>query len=204
LANAARVDPKGEPLFDPPHDVAPIQAVRGSLLVLDWRWLRENGLFDAYVSALGPGHGLLDVTAGEWVPFPLGMDHWRALDALGMTSAREHDVGKHLGQRVHNIVLATLIRLAGQLGVSPWLALGQCHKLWLRSWKGGGMAAYRTGEHSARVEILNAEVVQTHAFRNGVTGTIEAGIEPFCSKSLIHERTDERTKTSIVLAVAWQ
>jgi hypothetical protein len=28
--------------------VPPVTAVRGSLLVIDWRWLRENGHFEAY------------------------------------------------------------------------------------------------------------------------------------------------------------
>jgi hypothetical protein len=204
LGNAARVEVRGEPLFDPPTDVTSIRAVRGSLIVTDWRWLRETNLFDTYAAALGPANPLLGVTAGEWVRFPLGMEHWRALDTLGLSPAREHAVGKYLGERVHNVVLGTLIRLAGHLGVTPWAALGQCHKLWLRSWMGGGMAVYRTGKQSARVEILNAEVVQSHAFRNGVKGTITAGIAPFCVKSSVNERPEERTRTSIVLGVAWQ
>jgi len=204
LTNTATIESKGEPLFDPPRDVRPIEAVRGSLLVIDWRWLREAGLFEKYEVAIGPARGLLDVTPTEWVPFPLGLAHWRALDTLGLPPATEHDIGKFLGEHVHNVVLSTLIRLAGKLGVTPWAALMQCHKLWLRSWQGGGIAVYRTGERAARVEILNAQVVQAHAFRNGVTGTIEAGIAPFCRKAVVTERSEERTETSIVLRVCWQ
>ena len=200
----AGVDPKGEPLFHPPVDVGPIVAVRGSLLVIDWRWLRENGLLEKYAEGLGSSRRILDATASAWVPFPLAMAHWRALDRLALSPATEHDIGKFLGEHVHNVVLSTLVRLAGKFGVTPWAALGQSHKLWMRSWKGGGMAVYRTAERTARVEILNAEVVQAHAFRNGVTGTIEAGIAPFCQKAVITERVEERTSTSIVLRVSWQ
>jgi hypothetical protein len=191
-------------LFEPPREVAPIVAVRGSLLVIDWMWLRQNGLFDRYESALGASRRLLDVTASAWVPFPLAMDHWRALDTLDLSAETAHAVGKFLGEHVHNVVLSTMIRLAGQLGMTPWAALGQSHKLWTRSWKGGGMAVYRTGERSARVEILNAEVVQARTFRHGVGGTIEAGIAPFCRSSVVSERADERTPKSIVLRVSWQ
>jgi hypothetical protein len=200
---AARIDLRGEALFPRPN-VGPIEAVRGSLLVIDWRWLREHGLFERYADALGSARSLLHATATEWVPFPHGMAHWRALDALGLSPSVEHDVGKFLGEHVHNVVLTTLVRLAGKLGVTPWAALLQSHKLWLRSWQGGGMAVYRAGEHAARVEILGAQVVQAHAFRNGVTGTIEAGIAPFCSKAVIVERPEERTPSSIVLRVSWQ
>jgi hypothetical protein len=204
MAEAAKAYGIGEPLYDPPSGVEPVSAVRGTLLVLDWRWLRENGLFDGYAAALGRARGLLDVTASEWVPFPEALEHWRALDTLGLSPQREHEIGKFLGEHVHNIVLATLIRLAGNLGVSPWTALSQSHKLWLRSWRGGGMAVYRTGERSARVEISNAQVVQTHAFRNGVAGTIDAGIAPFCQKPVVTEQPEARTPTSLVLRVSWQ
>jgi hypothetical protein len=172
--------------------------------VIDWRWLRENGHFDAYSAALGRRRDLLDVSASEWVPFPLGMEHWRALDALGLSPVTEAAIGKFLGEHVHNVVLNTLVRLAGKLGVTPWAALAQCHKLWQRSWQGGGMAVYRSGEHTARIEVLNCAALQMHSLRNGFLGTIEAGIAPFCKKSVLAERADERTSNSIVLRVSWQ
>jgi hypothetical protein len=201
---SASVLPKGDPLFEPPQNLAPVTGVRGSLLVIDWRWLRENGHFDRYCAALGRSRELLDVSASEWVPFPLGLQHWLALDKLGLPPSTETAIGKFLGEHVHNVVLNTLIRLAGKLGVTPWAALAQCHKLWLRSWQGGGMAVYKTGEHTARIEILSAAVAQAHAFRNGMLGTIEAGIAPFCKKAVIAERSEERTDMSFVLRASWQ
>jgi hypothetical protein len=113
-------------------------------------------------------------------------------------------MGTFMGEHAHNIVLATLVRLAGKLGMSPWLALGQCHKLWTRSWRGGAMAAYRTGSLSARVEILQASVVGACAFRTGVTGTIVAGIAPFCRRPIAIEDAEARTPTSMSLRVSWQ
>jgi hypothetical protein len=201
---SASVSPKGEPLFEPPESVGPVTAVRGSLLVIDWRWLRENGLFDAYSAALGRRTDLLEVNASEWVPFPLGMEHWRALDALGLPPSTETAIGKFLGEHVHNVVLNTLVRLAGKLGMTPWAALAQSHKLWQRSWQGGGMAVYRSGDHAARVEVLNCAALQMHSLRNGFLGTIEAGIAPLCKSSILAERADERTHTSMVLRVSWQ
>jgi hypothetical protein len=74
---SAQTTSRGEkPLFDPPLDVRPASAVRGTLLLIDWRWLREHGLFDAYAKALGSSRALLEADAADWVPFPLGLAHW--------------------------------------------------------------------------------------------------------------------------------
>lgn len=194
----------GVALFEPPRDVQPVSAVRGTLLLIDWRWLREHGLFDAYASALGGARALLDATAGEWVPFALGRAHWQALDALTLSRDQQVAMGAFMGEHAHNIVLSTLVRLAGKLGMSPWPALAQCHKLWTRSWRGGGMAAYRTGERSARLEILEAPVVGATSFRVGVTGTIVAGIAPFCERPVVVEDSKTSTMTSLSLRVSWQ
>jgi hypothetical protein len=202
--HAQRTAPAEEPLFDPPRDVGPVSAVRGTLLLIDWRWLREHDLFDAYADALGRSHALLLAGAADWVPWPTGLAHWEAIDKLELSHDQLIDMGTFMGEHAHNVVLATLVRLAGKLGMSPWPALSQCHKLWTRSWRGGGMAAYRIGPRSARVEVLDATVVTTRSFRIGVTGTIVAGIAPFCQKPVVVEEADARTPTSISLRVGWQ
>jgi len=202
--NAHRTPPNEEPLAEPPRSLRPVSAVRGTLLVIDWRWLRDNGHFDAYAEALGGARSLLDAGAADWVPFSLGREHWRALDALDLPWDQVVAMGTHMGEHAHNIVLATLVRLAGKLGMSPWPALSQCHKLWMRSWQGGGMAAYRTGDREARVEVLQAGVVGARAFRVGITGTIVAGIVPFCRRPVVVEDDEARTPTSMSLRVRWE
>jgi hypothetical protein len=203
VTDAARVVQGEEPLFEPPK-VHPVTAVRGTLLLIDWRWLRENGLFDAYTEALGGSRELLEATASTWVPFPLGRTHWEALDAMRLSREQQVAMGTFMGEHAHNVVLATLVRLAGKLGVSPWAPLGQCHKLWTRSWRGGGMAAYRLGPSAARIEVFGASVLATRTFRTGITGTIVAGITPFCRKPVAVEQSEARTPTSISLHVGWQ
>lgn len=204
MANAPKWAPGGEPLFDPPRNVQPISAVRGTMLLIDWRWLREHALFDAYAEALGKDRALLDATASEWVPFPLGLAHWEALDRLALPRETLYGMGVFMGEHAHNVVLSTLVRLAGKLGVSPFAALGQSHKLWTRSWNGGGMAAYRTGERAARVELFQASVLRTTAFRSGLPGVIVSGIAPFCKRPVVVEEMEARTPSSVSLRIGWQ
>jgi hypothetical protein len=193
-----------EPLVVPPRPVEPVSAVRGALLLIDWRWLREQGLFDTYANALGSSRALLEAGAADWVPLPLALAHWEAVDGLELSREQQIAMGIFMGEHAHNIVLATLVRLAGKLGMSPWPALAQCHKLWTRSWRGGGMAAYRTGNCSARVEVLEASVVGIRAFRIGIAGTVIAGIAPFCRRPFVVEDPEARTPTSVSLRVSWQ
>jgi hypothetical protein len=174
------------------------------LLLIDWRWLREHDRLQAYTEALGDSRSLLDAAASEWIPHAVGRRHWEAIHAIQLSREQLVAMGTFMGERANNVVLATLVRLAGKLGASPWPALGQCYKLWTRSWRGGGVAAYRHGEHSARLEVFGASTFALRCFRTGIIGTITVGLAAFCREPVVVERADARTATSISLRVSWQ
>lgn len=171
----------GEPLYELPPDLKPLDAARGSILVLDWRALQKQNLYDKYVAQVDPGHQrLLAVTAGSWVELEELAAHYRALDALKLAPEEIRRVGVTVGDGVHGAFLATLLRLAGQLGVTPWPALEQCYKLWVRSWRGGGITVHRLGERRAYVTLVKTPVCASRFFRESFAGALSAGITPFC------------------------
>jgi hypothetical protein len=182
------------------HDM---DGMRGSVILLDWRWLRDNDMFERYKDALGVGNPLLNAGAAEWVNLPLVLEHYRALDALDMTQSEAIEVGKTVGPRVHGVFLNTLVRLAGQLGVGPRSALANGYKLWVRSFRGGGVASFSTGERSARIEVLQTPIARSRFFRASFIGVTTAGLEPFCKNALVQERAELRTDTSFVLRATW-
>jgi hypothetical protein len=190
-------------LYSLPLMLRDMDGMRGSVIVLDWRWLRDNDMFDRYAATLGVSHPLLQAAAAEWVDLPLVREHYRALDALGMTHSEAIEVGKTVGPRIHGVVLKTLVRLAGQLGVGPFVALGQSYKLWTRSFRGGGVAVYRTTDRSARIEILQTVISQSRFFRASFIGVTVAALDPFCENAIVQERAEGRTDTSFVLRVSW-
>ena len=57
--------------------------------------------------------------------------------SLGLEEKTIRRVGWEVGNGVHGAFLGTLVRLVGKLGASPWVALEQSYKLWVRSWRGG-------------------------------------------------------------------
>jgi hypothetical protein len=169
-------------LYPLPGTIAPLDAVRGTILALDWRALREAEVFDAYQAAIEAGarDALLGSTAGSWVPMALIHAHYRALDALDLDEERIRRIGWSVGDGAHGAFLQTLIRLAGALGVTPWLALEQCHKLWIRTWRGGAIAVHRLSPHDARVSLVKVGVCGSRFFRHSFGGALCAGIAPFC------------------------
>ena len=196
--------PRGdEPLNVLPADLADMDAMRGSIFVLDWRWLRENGRYDDYVTGLGARRDVLDVTAAEWVDLPRVLAHYAAFDSLGLTTSEAFTVGQTVGPRIHGAVLNTFVRLAGSLGVSPLLVMKQSHKLWVRSFRGGGVAAYKTGERSARVEIRRAAIAESKFLRASFAGVTSASVAPFCKNPVVKERVESRGHHTFGLRLSW-
>ncbi|MET0286735.1 MAG: hypothetical protein ABW352_19800 [Polyangiales bacterium] len=191
-------------LYELPAPIAPLNAVRGTILALDWRALREASVFEPYKAALEPTlrEALLSATAGSWVPVDLVLAHYRALDALHLDEARAHQVGWSVGNGAHGAFLLTLIRLAGVLGVSPWSALEQSYKLWVRSWRGGAIAVHRLGDRLAEVSLRQVGVCGSHFFRASFAGALCAGIAPFCEAPSAGEVAPARD--SVDYRVTWR
>ena len=199
-----RFGESGQPLYALP-DVAPLSAARGTILSQDWQVLAELGLYDAYVAAtdkrLWPE--LSAVTAGSWVALALVREHYRALDALQLEEAVIRGMGQTVGERVHGAFLSTLIRLAGKLGMSPWIGLEQMYKLWTRSWRGGAVTVHRLTDTSARVAIFEAPVCSSGFFCDSFAGALIGGVAQFGKEATVMTVSGSRTPTAVAYRVTW-
>jgi hypothetical protein len=203
MLSTKKAEAGGELLYPMPDVLPALKAVRGSILLLDWRWLREISLFEKYESALAD-RALLATMASDWVPIALAARHWGALDALGLPATTIAEAGHFVGSHVHGAFLRTLVRLAGSLGTSPWAALGQSQKLWERSWRGGGLVIRRVGQLSARLDVVNASVVSASPFfRASFRGAVAEGIAPFCARPVVVELEELRTSSSFAMRASW-
>lgn len=195
----------GQLLYELPALIKPLDAVRGTVLVLDWRALRAFGIHAAYEAAIPPPQrtALLSATAGSWVALELLVAHYQALDSLGLDEALMGRIGEAVGEGVHGAFLSTLVRLAGKLGVSPWRALEQSYKLWVRSWRGGAIRVSRVGERLAHVSLLETPVCASPFFRASFAGALRAGIAPFCTAPVVHEVTGSRPDKGVLYRATW-
>ena len=70
------------------HAPTPARHIRSTLIVSGVAMLRARGLFDAYFAHLGPAahEAILGALVGKWLPLSVAMDHFAAIDALGMSA----------------------------------------------------------------------------------------------------------------------
>jgi hypothetical protein len=182
-----------------------LDAARGTIFFLDWRWLRARNEYDRYVSRIQPvlRSRLLAVTAGDWVPVEILHAHYRALDAMGFTREQTLECGVSVGEALHGSMLRTLVRLASHLGATPWTVMAQAPKLWSRTWRGGGFLSVRLGDKSARLDIVKNPAARSAFHRGSVSGVTSVGIGWVCEKHVIQEIDGARTDDSFSLQVDW-
>jgi hypothetical protein len=185
--------------------VTSVTAVRSTLIASSLMALKERDLLPRYLETL-PSHlhaSVLDSVAGSWLPVEVGIAHYTAADALGLSALEQFEIGGSVAERVQNSMLGTLVRLAKTAGVTPWTGLQQFQRLWDRLLQGGSGAVYRLGPKEARVEIHGVPLVKTAYFRNGWRGMFASSGRLFASKVYVTEIGRRSTATSMALRVAW-
>lgn len=180
--------------------------VRSTLLLSSVQSLRARGLFDRYVTHLDPAvrDALLTSVAGVWMPMSLGMLHYRACEALGLSLVEATQIGHDVGNRVQGSLLGVLTRAAKGSGVTPWTVLGQIGRLWDRTFQGGGGARLtKLGPKEARAELIGLPLMAVPYFRHAYRGAFHAGLELFCEKIYVNEIASRSSDVAGAYRVSW-
>lgn len=168
--------------------------------------LRALGHFDAYIKHLPAEHRetILGSVAGTWLDYRVGVAHYRALDALGLTNEEQLEIGRDVGRRVHATIFGTMARLARSVGVTPWAGLAQQKRLWSGTIDGGAVAVYKLGPKEARFEAHGVpELVAIPYFRNAFRGIYVSGSELFCKKMYVSEIPSFTQRGIVGYRLAW-
>jgi hypothetical protein len=168
--------------------------------------LRQRGYFDRYVAHLPPGSRevITSLVAGVWLPISVGMHHFAACDALGLSASEAFDLGAASGRRIQRSTLSTLVRLATGAGATPWTVLdGTYARLWQRIFTGGTLVIRKEGPKDATIAFEDVPPFRFAYFRNAFRGTNHAGLSLFASKLYVRELVERTSETAIVFRVAW-
>jgi len=164
---------------DFPKSIAPMTEVRSTLVTSSLAALRNRNLFERYDAIQRSAHRdtILNCVAGEWLSLEVAFAHYRACDALGLSSSEQIEIGKDVSKRIHETFLGLVVKAARGMGVTPWLLLAKANTTLSRIARGGGIRVTRVGPKSARIELVQVALLQVPYFRNALVGVYIAGVE---------------------------
>ena len=179
--------------------------VRTTLLVSSLGSLRKRGHLDAYFRHLASEHhgSVRAMIAGQWAATDVGRAHYLACDALDLPGPEVNAIGREVGDRIEGTFIATIVRMAGDVGATPFVALTQTERMYDRLFRGGGgTSVSRLGPKDARIEIAGFGFADVPYFAKAMAGVFEVGAELFCKKA--YARVDRQsTPSRVVIHVAW-
>ena len=161
--------------------------IRSTVLISSRAALLGTSHYEAYERQLPAAarDALRDTIAGVWLPLDLAIAHYTACETLGLAPTDQVAMGRKTGDRVNGTLLGTIARLAHTAGVTPWTLIEQLGRFWRRGFDGGEVTYERVGPKEARVFVVDLPLLQIGYFRNGLAGTCEAQLTPFCARAFI-------------------
>jgi hypothetical protein len=179
--------------------------LRSTLLTTSLRSLKANGLLDAYLKLLPAEHhdALTNIVAGVWMPIEIGIAHYSAIDALGLTAAQIAVLGKDVGERVQGSILGLMVRTAKSSGLTPWAGLRNCPLFYERMFIGGAVSLVKLGPKEARIELVSNPLFGIPYFRHALRVIATTGIELFCEKAYSYELPKHLGPTAFSFRLSW-
>jgi hypothetical protein len=193
------------PFRVPRELVRPTTEFKSTWLTASLDTLRARGHFPRYLENLSPEHHdtVLNSIAGVWVPFEVCLAHYRACDALGLTTAEQILIGRGVLERLQKTIFSLAFRVAREAGVTPWTMLKVFPAEFERQWRGGACGIFQVGPKDARMEIIGFPVAAVPYARIALRGLAMGLCELVCTKSYVNDVRDLCNDTTIAYRIAW-
>jgi hypothetical protein len=201
-------DPNAEPFagFQGPKHRAPVATeFRSTWLASSLRALRERHLLESYFAALTPAYSdiVRSSIAGAWLPIDVAIAHYHACDGLGLSTLDQLAIGAEVTRFAQTTSFGLTLRIATEMGVTPWACFQVQQRLWRAVWRGGDVSVFRLGPREARVEILGWPCSAIAYCRIAMRGMLNAQTALFCRKSYVAEVSSLCTASTLGYRVAW-
>jgi hypothetical protein len=192
--------------WSPSRDaVQPLSAVRSTLIGSSIISLRTHGFEQPYLAALDPEHrdAVLYTPAGVWLPVVRAEAHYAACDRLGLTDQAILAIGSEVAKATQKSVLAGILRLAREVGTTPWVLYAGCGKYWGRMFQGSAIAISKLGPKEARFEVAGCSLAASPYWRCGLRGLLTAVSEPFAKKVYLRDVPSLNTSMACGFRISW-
>lgn len=166
--------------------------------------LREIGVYDRYEALLtSDDRQALDAVVPGWMSVSLIRRHYFACDALSLPLDQLLFLGKSLYRRMHEPVFGIAVRLAGELGVTPWTLAAQAVRMWHRAFDGGDILIEQLGPKEARFELLGFPYADIPYCRVAWRGILLGATELFSRRAFANESERRGGPNTIVYRLSW-
>ncbi|MFO0697474.1 MAG: hypothetical protein U0230_28105 [Polyangiales bacterium] len=180
--------------------------VRSTLITSSLTTLKDFGLYERYLELVPSEHRerILGQIAPEWMPIEVGLAHYGACDALGLSDHELERIGEAVSGRLMGTYLGTLVRSSRNVGASPWIPLQQFDKIWGRILNGGTPLVEETGPKDAIVTTSGCPLFAQRYFRVAYTGVVRGSLLLF-SKTVLAKtaRPNASDPNTVQVTLSW-
>jgi len=182
-----------------------VTRLRSTLITTSLQSVRARGHLDRYTTLVDAAHRdtILHLVAGVWQPIAVGMAHYAACNALGLTSQEQIAIGREVGERVQGTFLGVVVRSAKAVGMTPWTGLDQATRLWTRLFVGGTVSVHKLGPKEAAVELGHNPLAGIPYFRAAFRGLLVGGALMFSQKAYASEVPKPGAAGAFAVKLAW-
>jgi hypothetical protein len=191
------------PLRYPASDVPLVSRVRSTLISASVRAITDRGHLAEYQAHLPSNrHPLIfGALAGSWLDIDVALDHYRAVDALGLKISNQMSMGEAVGQTVRKYLIGTGGQAAPAAGATPWNILPHTHRTWDRLYVGGDVSIEETGPKQFIRTIYGLPLCAIPYFRYASRGIMHSVVSRWCSECEITELAS--TATTMAWQISW-
>jgi hypothetical protein len=163
-----------------PHEAeaGPVTAVRNNVLQASLTLLRAGGFYERYAELVEPAI-LREVSANVapcWVPIEVVDEHYRACDAMQLSTEVLEGLGEKAGQhaRKTSIIVA---QPEQDGGFELWENARRMHRVWKRHYRGGSVQIVRLGTAEELIDFRGFSLHRHRYYRYGSLAAIRAAHE---------------------------
>jgi hypothetical protein len=183
----------------------PVLHMRSTVIVSGVNILRARGLFDRYAAQLSASAraAILEALAGTWLPTPVVMEHFGAIESLGLTPEESFDIGATSGRRFGTTLWGTLVRVARAAGADPWIPLRSYDRIFCRAVDGGGFTVRQLGPKEATIEMFSVPFVRHAYFRHACGGAHATLVEFLAETAYVKEIPRPSYPGTFLMRLSW-
>ena len=127
-----------------------------------------------------------------WIPIEVAVAHYEACATLGLSHEKQLALGRVAGEKIQGTILGTAVRMAQDVGVTPWTVIPHFQRFWNRAFDGGGLYVEKRGPKEAHFEVHKSAQADCVYWRAALSGLGIGVLELFCRKAYMYETTKKR------------